>query len=281
MYLVGNTEKDEGSDRMLVYDAEIPYALPLKVQADSAAPFGYLISNTGEQPIHDLELYKPADGGCRTAFMQELAAAKPPATKPATGPTTRPEDAFSAAPSTSPASAPSTRPTTLAASTQPVGQKISLELRNSKPADLIAANWKSRLAALGLTSMDHELICAILARHGVDAKHLTAIYRLDAAALDQILPLEVVPAPRKTVRVGLVIAKDIDPAIAQEITALVKQLGDDDWNAREAASKQLALLGSSAKPQLETAIKSNDPEIATRAERLMAALNKAAGAPAP
>src|SRR5439155_13108903 len=103
MYLVGNKEKDEGSDRMLVYDAEIPYALPLKVQADGAAPFGYRISNSGEKPIHDLELYKASDGGCRIGFMSELAAAKPPATKPTTLPTTRPEDAFATT------TAPSTR----------------------------------------------------------------------------------------------------------------------------------------------------------------------------
>ena len=146
---------------------------------------------------------------------------------------------------------------------------------------MIVTNWKARLSESGLSPVDHELICAILARHGLDANHLTAIYRLDPAELDGLLPLEVVPAPRKTVRVGIVIAKDIDPAIAQEIAALVKKLGDDDWTARESASKQLAQLGSAAKPQLETAVKSPDPEIATRAERLLAQMSRAAGAPAP
>ena len=128
---------------------------------------------------------------------------------------------------------------------------------------------------------DVEVICAILAQHAVDGNHLTAIYQLDAAELDRLLPLEVVPAPRKAVRVGLVIVKDIDPAIAQEIAALVKRLGDDDWSARESASKSLREIGASAKPQLESAAKSNDPEIAARAERLLAALSKASGAPQP
>jgi HEAT repeat protein len=87
-----------------------------------------------------------------------------------------------------------------------------------------------------------------------------------------MLPLEIVPPPRKTVRVGLVIARDIDPAIADEIAALVKTLGDDDWNARESASKDLASLGAVAKSQLESAAKSSDAEVAWRAERLLGAI---------
>jgi hypothetical protein len=286
-YLVATGEKNKGSDRMLVYDAEIPITAPLKVQADSAGESSYRIVNTSDAPLHDLELYKPADAsGCRTAYLPQLDPAKPkPATKPATTASApKPEDVFasvSTKPATQAATQPATRPTTIASTTQPTGQLIKLAPASGAAAQAIASAWKSRLDKIGLEPNDVELICSILAQYAIDGNHLTAIYQLDAAEMDRLLPLEVVPAPRKTMRIGLVIVKDVDPAIAQEVAALVKKLGDDDWSAREAASKSLAEIGASAKPQLESAAKSNDPEVAARAERLLAALSKTTGTPQP
>jgi hypothetical protein len=95
--------------------------------------------------------------------------------------------------------------------------------------------------------------------------------------MDRILPLEIVPQPRKVTRVGLVIIRNIDPAIMQEIDQLITQLGDDDWNKREAAEKRLRELGLAAKPKLEQAVKNKDLEIVYRAERLMQAFAKPPG----
>ena len=79
--------------------------------------------------------------------------------------------------------------------------------------------------------------------------------------------------PRRTSRVGLVIVRNIDPAILSEIENLVTQLGDPKWDNREAASKRLRDLGLAAKPKLEAMLKtSKDPEISFRIERLIAAL---------
>jgi hypothetical protein len=54
---------------------------------------------------------------------------------------------------------------------------------------------------------------------------------------------------------------------AEEVRAkrLVVQLGDDDWNKREAASKELATMGAAALPYVEAATKSKDAEVASRA----------------
>ncbi|HOX04846.1 MAG TPA: hypothetical protein PK280_00480 [Planctomycetota bacterium] len=49
---------------------------------------------------------------------------------------------------------------------------------------------------------------------------------------------------------------------------LVAQLGDNEWEKREAASKALAAMGASALPVVEAALKSPDAEIATRAAAL-------------
>ena len=64
---------------------------------------------------------------------------------------------------------------------------------------------------------------------------------LDQKQMDDLIPEEVVPTPAKTVRVGLVIARNIDPQINDDIAALVKQLGDDEWSTREAARRRNSL----------------------------------------
>ncbi len=58
------------------------------------------------------------------------------------------------------------------------------------------------------------------------------------------------------------------------IAALVADLGNADWAAREAASAGLRKLGSAALPALKKATASADPEVKTRAEELVEELEK-------
>ena len=110
-------------------------------------------------------------------------------------------------------------------------------------APQVLAPWRQKLTSLGLAATDQDLIVSILEKHALESNRLTAVYRLDADQLDQLMPLDVVPTPRKVVRVGLVIVRNIDPAIATEIDTLVAQLGDPKWDTREAAYKRLIELG--------------------------------------
>jgi hypothetical protein len=64
-------------------------------------------------------------------------------------------------------------------------------------------------------------------------------------------------------------AVDPDEARAK---LLVAQLGDGNWEKREAASKELATMGAAALPQVEAALKSQDAEIALRAAGLVEAV---------
>lgn len=57
--------------------------------------------------------------------------------------------------------------------------------------------------------------------------------------------------------------------------ALVKQLGSEDFVAREAAEKELQKLGVKAEAALKAGLKSDDPEIRTRCEKLLAAIRAA------
>jgi uncharacterized protein (TIGR03067 family) len=56
---------------------------------------------------------------------------------------------------------------------------------------------------------------------------------------------------------------------AERIARLVKQLGDDDFAKREAASKELDGIGEPALPALRKAASNDDPEIRLRAERIL------------
>ena len=64
------------------------------------------------------------------------------------------------------------------------------------------------------------------------------------------------------------------PALSPEelekrIAELIKQLGDDEWEKREAAQAELSKIGEAARKQLEEAKKNTDEEIALRAGQLL------------
>lgn len=66
-----------------------------------------------------------------------------------------------------------------------------------------------------------------------------------------------------------------DPDTAVRITALVKQLGDADFEKREKASTELSRFGALARPALEAALKGGDAEVQERAGHLIDALDGA------
>jgi hypothetical protein len=142
---------------------------------------------------------------------------------------------------------------------------------DSPPADAAGAlaAWGKRLESSGVIAADVPLILRVLEKHALDPRRMTVVYQLEPAELDRLLPLEVTPTPTHTVRVGLVVARNIDPAVGDEINLLVSQLGSPDWEKRELASKQLAEFGSAARPRLQAALKEKDLEVVWRAERLL------------
>jgi hypothetical protein len=157
------------------------------------------------------------------------------------------------------------------AATGPTGPVVEMSLSKdavSDPKQLLGA-WKERLAATGLAPLDTDLILDILAKYAIDSGRLTGVYMLDQKQMDDLLPEEVVPTPAKTVRVGLVIVRNIDPQINDEIAQLVKQLGDDEWSKREEAQKKLTTFGRAAKNAVEKATHEKDLEVVWRAEAVL------------
>src|SRR5439155_10098494 len=58
-------------------------------------------------------------------------------------------------------------------------------------------------------------------------------------------------------------------ASAEEIKGLIDQLGADEYAKREAAARRLRAIGKAALPALTEATKSDDAEVASRAESLV------------
>jgi WD40 repeat protein len=76
---------------------------------------------------------------------------------------------------------------------------------------------------------------------------------------------------------GPATAKDLKPGPndPRTIRDLIKRLGGDSYQAREAAHKRLAAFGGDAlEPLREAALKSADPEVRRRAERLVREIQK-------
>jgi hypothetical protein len=134
--------------------------------------------------------------------------------------------------------------------------------------------WGDRLKAEGFTPAEVNAMLGILRGHALDPHEMTAVYRLAPAELDKLVTLTAEPAPARRVRAGLVVVHGIDPAFGKRIDALVAQLGDPSWKNREAASKALAQMGRLAKPELEAALRSKDPEVVYRAEQLLGKLKQ-------
>jgi hypothetical protein len=256
-------------ERFLLYDVEINDKNPLRLEG--GAGFKYLAFNSGAAALHDVQVYKPVEGGWRVGGVAEL---------PPPGNALSPKMASATAPSTRPTSGPTTGATTGSAAAL-AGVALTLgDQPVSKAADVVAP-WKDRLAAAGLPATDFPVIASVLEKHALESKRLTVVYRLDPAEMERLLPLELTPSPRKLVRVGLVVVRNLDPGIGEDVDRLIAQLGDEEWARREAASKQLAEIGPAAKGKLEAATKHKDLEIAWRAEKLLQVLSPAPGPQQP
>src|SRR5262245_1992630 len=67
--------------------------------------------------------------------------------------------------------------------------------------------------------------------------------------------------------------RTVSPASRQKLTDLVRQLGSDEFAARERASRDLIAAGRVAIPFLRRALQENDLEMVRRAERCLQAID--------
>jgi hypothetical protein len=275
------------TDRFLLYDVEVEYKSPLAI---SLEPEGYRVENTGNWPVHDLTIFKPAgEDRWQVASAAELGPAgePPPGPKPRVPGTSllrpRPrgepadvESLFEDGPGEEPERAGGEEPSETEAEQAPAPKSAVLPIETVEGADPEApfAVLRTRLAALGLGPPEAGHVASIVQHEVRSRHHATVVYRLDEAQLDRMLPLEITPPPDRRVRVALVVLINADPELSSVIDRLIAELGDADWKTREAAQARLRELGTAAKDKLEAAKENKDVEIAYRAERLLEALEE-------
>jgi hypothetical protein len=138
-----------------------------------------------------------------------------------------------------------------------------------------AKTWlRDALVRAGLTAGEADLFLSLYAKPFFESEEMVVLFRLPVDVIEQKLPLVVYPSPTQTVRVPLVLVRNIDPKIKDEVAQMVAQLGAIEYAVREAAEKRLVELGRLAVPAVRTALSSPDLEVVFRAERILIRQNE-------
>ncbi len=133
-----------------------------------------------------------------------------------------------------------------------------------------------RLASTGLTQLEVQLFVDQYASALFGDKALVVFCRLDAATIEQQMPLSIFPEPKSILRVPLAVVRNVDPQLGDEVQKLIAQLGDEKFSVREAAQQRLTAMGPLAFPELKKAINHSDMEVVLRAERILLNQNQSA-----
>jgi hypothetical protein len=269
--------KGARSEKFLAYDFDSPFTLPFKLEG---GPDKYELHSTSNNPISDVVVMAPTPQGRRIGWLdvlppsQEKMAAPPVAAGAQNaGPAVAAPVIVSRAARARgavPPGAPGARTTPL-----PPGPAVPLTLSAPLAAgspELAAASSKAlaeRLERAGLTAQESELIVSLYQSAIFESDQLTVAFRLSPDAVAEETPLVVDPEPAKSVRVTLVVVRNMDPKIIADLQSLVGQLGSARYKERETAEKSLRELGSLAFPALRQAAKHADAEIAFRAQRIL------------
>ena len=158
----------------------------------------------------------------------------------------------------------------------PIKLTLSQPLKSSDPSyrELTRDAYARRLAKQGMRA---EVVRTYLDQYGAalfEPKGLIVVAHLAREAIDEVVLLDVFPAPKKFVRTAVIVSHGVDPRLQDQARVLVKKLGDTAPKTREEAEAQLLEMGSVAVPVLEDALREKDIEIVFRAERILLQLNR-------
>jgi hypothetical protein len=146
--------------------------------------------------------------------------------------------------------------------------------KDSSYRELTRDAYARRLAGQGMRKEAVQMLLDQNAKSLFEPDSLIVIAHLSRDAIDEIVLLDVFPAPKKFVRTAVVVAHGVDPRLQDRARTLVKQLGDVAPKARETAETQLFEMGPVAVPALEDALREKDIEVVFRAERILLRLNR-------
>ncbi|MBI3839434.1 MAG: hypothetical protein HY288_16060 [Planctomycetia bacterium] len=274
------------AERFLAYDAELGLQVPLQVLGGpDKYTLVYTAGYTSGAPLHDVLIARSTPQGRRVAWIDVLSKTDMTKTatpsnpgKPATGlfgdrGTAKPgANAGKEAPakeapkgSAEVKSAPAAVP----AAGFEVTLSAPLSAESPEAAALTTKALSERLQRAGLTAHEAELFVAHYEHALFDGEALVVLCRLDPGVIEEKIRLSIFPEPVKTVRVAMVLMRNVDPQFGSEIERLVTELGHAKYSVRERAQKRLMELGPLAFGPLYKALTNSDLEIVLRAERIL------------
>lgn len=280
-------EFDRRTEKFLLYDMAVKSPTTIELEATET---GYKARNLGATVSHDFTVYRPTGNGkYRAAYAKEVPgltkdsskptkAASTEATKPAAA--KQPQQGVVAQAFEGLAVAIAGQPPKPGNKNAPAEGQPAPAPPNSpqhditwsgpeKSVDELLAEWKPLLSAQGLGDAEIAHVQSILKERAFDKDSARVVYRLDQAAIDKLVPLEVSPQPDKVARVWLVIYDGADPEIKTRIAKLIAQLGDASYDKRMEAKAELLKLGPTAVPQLNAEKSNKDAEIAFRVDEIL------------
>jgi hypothetical protein len=149
------------------------------------------------------------------------------------------------------------------------------------PQPLSATEWpatgikqvRRALLDAGLFEPEADVLLKIWLPRLFEAEGITVFHILPADEYDRMLPLEILPAPAlRPIRVGIALHPhmEIEPGLVTRVAALIRQLDDNEFQKRAAASKTLVDLGPLAIAMLRAELnKRPSLEMRQRIERVL------------
>ncbi len=130
------------------------------------------------------------------------------------------------------------------------------------------------LAAAGLYAKEADAMVNTWEQSYFRTDGLRVLYVLPRDTVDQLIPIQINPAPDRLVRIMVGRLEVLTPDREQQIEKFVAALSAREPRARAAASAGLARLGRLGEPALRRVVAStNDPEVLARARSLLDGLS--------
>jgi hypothetical protein len=147
------------------------------------------------------------------------------------------------------------------------GQKIDVDLAMPTDTEAVAdfaprmrQNLAESLEEAGLFPREAAGMARIWQKDWFETQGVRVIYLNPPAATVSLMPQKIDPEPVESVRTYLVAVECLTDSIENVINDMIGKLGDGKYAVREAAQRQLVLLGKKAEPALRATLEKTDDE---------------------
>jgi hypothetical protein len=135
------------------------------------------------------------------------------------------------------------------------------------------------LVSEGLYPKEAEAMASTWERSYFHTEGLRVLYVVPDRVTEQLLPLQIDPAPKEMKRVLVGRLECLTPEVETEVTVALRDRSSDDPSKRDAAAARLGALGRFLEPQTRRALAaSTDPLVQKNAKEILKSLTPRAAA---